>query len=77
MEPPIRPFTLAGTIIVIVVSVVSVVIVLAVGATIGYFVWKHKYIQKRRKGKKFHLIALFVSNQVKSKYKQAKIINTK
>lgn len=43
----------AGTIIVIVVSVVSVIVVLAVGATIGFFIWKQKYIQKKRKGKEF------------------------
>ncbi|KAI6694861.1 hypothetical protein NL676_022571 [Syzygium grande] len=39
-----------GTIIVITVSVVSALVVLAVGITIAYFVWKHKYIQKKRKG---------------------------
>ncbi|XP_030545082.1 cysteine-rich receptor-like protein kinase 2 isoform X2 [Rhodamnia argentea] len=39
-----------GTIIVITVSVVSALVVLAVGITIAYFFWKHKYIQKKRKG---------------------------
>ncbi|KAF8016268.1 hypothetical protein BT93_H1691 [Corymbia citriodora subsp. variegata] len=39
-----------GTIIVITVSVVSALVVLAVGITIVYFFWKHKYIQKKRKG---------------------------
>lgn len=39
-----------GTIIVITVSVVSGLVVLAVGITIAYFVCKHKYIQKKRKG---------------------------
>ncbi|KAF8016261.1 hypothetical protein BT93_H1692 [Corymbia citriodora subsp. variegata] len=39
-----------GTIILITVSVVSALVVLAVGITIAYFVWKHEYIQKKRKG---------------------------
>ncbi|OWM76085.1 cysteine-rich receptor-like protein kinase 2 [Punica granatum] len=39
-----------GTIIVIVVSVVSSLVVLAVGITIGVFIWKQRYIQKKRKG---------------------------
>ncbi|PKI60401.1 hypothetical protein CRG98_019202, partial [Punica granatum] len=38
-----------GTIIVIVVSVVSSLVVLAVGITIGVFIWKQRYIQKKRK----------------------------
>ncbi|KAF8015589.1 hypothetical protein BT93_H1185 [Corymbia citriodora subsp. variegata] len=39
-----------GTIILITVSVVSALVVLAVGITVVYFVWKHIYIQKKRKG---------------------------
>ncbi|KAJ8758969.1 hypothetical protein K2173_003207 [Erythroxylum novogranatense] len=39
-----------GTVIVIVVSVVSSLVVIAVGSAIGVYVWKHRYIQKKRKG---------------------------
>ncbi|XP_010026658.2 cysteine-rich receptor-like protein kinase 2 [Eucalyptus grandis] len=39
-----------GTIIALTVPVVSALVVLAVGITIVYFVWKHKYVQKKRKG---------------------------
>ncbi|XP_030472006.2 cysteine-rich receptor-like protein kinase 2 [Syzygium oleosum] len=39
-----------GTIIAIAVPVVSALVVSAVGITIVYLVWKHKYIQKKRKG---------------------------
>ncbi|CAN6548911.1 unnamed protein product [Malus baccata var. baccata] len=41
-----------GTIIVIVVSVISSLVVLVVGAVIGFYIWKHRYIQKKRRGKK-------------------------
>ncbi|KAF8016259.1 hypothetical protein BT93_H1689 [Corymbia citriodora subsp. variegata] len=39
-----------GTIAAITVPVVSALVVLAVGITMAYFVWKHEYIQKKRKG---------------------------
>ncbi|KAF8016258.1 hypothetical protein BT93_H1688 [Corymbia citriodora subsp. variegata] len=39
-----------GTITAITVPVVSALVVLAVGITMAYFVWKHEYIQKKRKG---------------------------
>ncbi|KAA8533167.1 hypothetical protein F0562_033300 [Nyssa sinensis] len=39
-----------GTIIVIVVAVVSSVMVLVVGAIIGFYIWKHMKIQKKRRG---------------------------
>ncbi|KAM0984164.1 hypothetical protein PS2_011369 [Malus domestica] len=38
-----------GTTIVIVVSVVSSLVVLVVGVAIGYYIWKHRYIQKKRR----------------------------
>ncbi|KAL5759863.1 hypothetical protein ACOSP7_018372 [Xanthoceras sorbifolium] len=38
------------TIIVMVVSVVSSVVVMAIGIVIGARIWKHRYIQKRRRG---------------------------
>ncbi|XP_048232771.1 cysteine-rich receptor-like protein kinase 2 [Ricinus communis] len=39
-----------GSIIVIVVSGVSSLVVLAVGVTTGAYIWKHRYIQKKRRG---------------------------
>ncbi|XWS34756.1 hypothetical protein CRYUN_Cryun21dG0064800 [Craigia yunnanensis] len=39
-----------GTIIIIVVSIVSPLVVLAVGIAIGVYIWKHRYIQKKRRG---------------------------
>lgn len=39
-----------GSIIVIVVSVISSVVVLVVGITVGAYIWKHRYIQKKRRG---------------------------
>ncbi|XP_068333348.1 cysteine-rich receptor-like protein kinase 2 [Pyrus communis] len=39
-----------GTTIVIVVSVVSSLVVLVVGVAIGFYIWKHRYIQKKRRG---------------------------
>lgn len=42
----------AETIIVIVVSVVSSVVVMAIGIVIGARIWKHRYIQKKRRGKR-------------------------
>ncbi|XVE85116.1 hypothetical protein DITRI_Ditri17bG0066000 [Diplodiscus trichospermus] len=39
-----------GTIIIIVVSVVSSLFVLAIGAAIGVYIWKQRYIQKKRRG---------------------------
>ncbi|KAK3028206.1 hypothetical protein RJ639_039489 [Escallonia herrerae] len=39
-----------GKIIVIVVAVVSSVVVLVVGAAIAVYMWKHRYIQKKRRG---------------------------
>ena len=45
----------ADTTIVIAVSVVSSVILLVVGVAIGFYIWKHRYIQKKRRGKKLFL----------------------
>ncbi|XVE92378.1 hypothetical protein REPUB_Repub01dG0092300 [Reevesia pubescens] len=39
-----------GTVIIIVVSIVSSLVVLAVGVAIGVYIWKHRYIQKKRRG---------------------------
>uniref|UniRef100_A0A2N9ILQ4 Cysteine-rich receptor-like protein kinase 2 n=1 Tax=Fagus sylvatica TaxID=28930 RepID=A0A2N9ILQ4_FAGSY len=39
-----------GTTIIVVVSVVSSVVLLVVGGAIGFYIWKHRYIQKKRKG---------------------------
>ncbi|KAI4328201.1 hypothetical protein L6164_020575 [Bauhinia variegata] len=39
-----------GNVVVIVVAVVSSVIVLVVGVTVGVYVWKQRYIQKKRRG---------------------------
>ncbi|XP_050120295.1 cysteine-rich receptor-like protein kinase 2 isoform X1 [Malus sylvestris] len=39
-----------GTTIVIVVAVVSSLVVLVVGVAIGFYIWKHRYIQKKRRG---------------------------
>lgn len=47
--------TFAGNIIVIVVSVISSLVVLVVGVAIGFYIWKHRYIQKKRRGKKKRL----------------------
>lgn len=44
---------LAEAIIVIVVSVVSSVVVLVIAMLIGARIWKHRYIQKKRRGKVF------------------------
>nr|XP_028947576.1 cysteine-rich receptor-like protein kinase 2 isoform X2 [Malus domestica] len=38
-----------GTTIVIVVLVVSSLVVLVVGVAIGFYIWKHRYIQKKRR----------------------------
>jgi hypothetical protein len=45
----------AGTTIIVVVSVVSSVVLLVVGGAIGFYIWKHRYIQKKRKGIKLFL----------------------
>ncbi|XP_075656499.1 cysteine-rich receptor-like protein kinase 2 [Castanea sativa] len=39
-----------GTTIVIAVSVASSVVLLVVGVAIGIYIWKHRYIQKKRRG---------------------------
>ncbi|MBA0620960.1 hypothetical protein Godav_006623, partial [Gossypium davidsonii] len=39
-----------GTVIIIVVSVVSSLVVLAIGVAIGVYIWKYRYIQKKRRG---------------------------
>ncbi|XP_021802761.1 cysteine-rich receptor-like protein kinase 2 isoform X1 [Prunus avium] len=39
-----------GTIIVIIVSVISSLVILVVGGAIGFYIWKHIYIQKKRRG---------------------------
>ncbi|KAK9934629.1 hypothetical protein M0R45_021766 [Rubus argutus] len=39
-----------GTIIMIVISVVSSFVVLVVGGVVGFYIWKHRYIQNKRRG---------------------------
>ncbi|KDP26625.1 hypothetical protein JCGZ_17783 [Jatropha curcas] len=39
-----------GSIIVIVVSIVSSLVVLGVGIIIGVYIWKHRYVQMKRRG---------------------------
>jgi hypothetical protein len=39
-----------ATIIIVVLSVISVGVVLAVGITIGVYIWKYRYVQKKRRG---------------------------
>ncbi|KAG4116098.1 hypothetical protein ERO13_D12G148700v2 [Gossypium hirsutum] len=39
-----------GTVIIIVVSIVSSLVVLAIGVAIGVYIWKYRYIQKKRRG---------------------------
>lgn len=45
----------AGTTIVVVVSVVSSVVLLALGIAIGIYIWKHRNIQKKRRGENLFL----------------------
>ena len=40
----------AGTIVVIIVAVVSSIVVLIVGGVIGVYIWKHRVIEKKRRG---------------------------
>ena len=42
-----------GTIVVIIVAVVSSITVLVVGGVIGVYMWKHRVIEKKRRGKTF------------------------
>ncbi|CAN6727151.1 unnamed protein product [Malus baccata var. baccata] len=58
-----------GTTIVIVVSVVSSLVVLVVGVAIGFYSWKHRYIQKKRRGKK--LLEILQCYQITWKHFQA------
>lgn len=46
----------AGSVIVIVVSVVSALVVLGVAVTIGIYIWKRRYIQKKRRGNKAFVV---------------------
>lgn len=55
----------SGTITVIVVSAASSLVVLAVGITIGVLLWKQRYIQKKRKGKRFCYTILLPSDEMK------------
>lgn len=47
-------FLSAGTVIVIVVAAVSAAAVFIIMVLIGVYMWKHKTIQKKRKGKKYY-----------------------
>ena len=51
LEHEIILLTCAGNVVVLVVAVVSSVIVLVVGIAIGVYIWKQRYIQKKRRGK--------------------------
>ncbi|KAA8529603.1 hypothetical protein F0562_034297 [Nyssa sinensis] len=50
LNPELGNGSSKGTIIVIVVTVVSSVVVLVVGAVLGIYFWKHRKIQKKRRG---------------------------
>ncbi|XP_050205691.1 cysteine-rich receptor-like protein kinase 2 [Mercurialis annua] len=50
LNPETRNGRSEGSIIVIVISVISSLVVLAVGATTGVYMWKRRYIQKKRRG---------------------------
>ncbi|KAL2484517.1 Cysteine-rich receptor-like protein kinase 2 [Abeliophyllum distichum] len=50
LNPIPRSGSSRGKVIGIVVAVVSAVVVLIVGAVIGFYIWKHRTIQKKRKG---------------------------
>ncbi|KAL2510252.1 Cysteine-rich receptor-like protein kinase 2 [Forsythia ovata] len=50
LNPIPRRGSSRGKVIGIVVAVVSAVVVLIVGAVIGFYIWKHRTIQKKRKG---------------------------
>ncbi|KAL2510260.1 Cysteine-rich receptor-like protein kinase 2 [Forsythia ovata] len=50
LNPIPRGGSSRGKVIGIVVAVVSAVVVLIVGAVIGFYIWKHRTIQKKRKG---------------------------
>lgn len=43
--------TFSGTVIVIVVVTISSVVVLVVGVVIAVYIWKHREIQRKRRGK--------------------------
>lgn len=50
LNPVPRSGRSRGSVIVIVVSVVSSLVVLGVAVTIGIYIWKRRYIQKKRRG---------------------------
>lgn len=57
--------TCTGNVVVIVVAVVSSVIVVVVAVTFGAYIWKQRYIQKKRRGIRFNSLSLFVNNNSK------------
>jgi len=57
--------TCTGNVVVIVVAVVSSVIVVMVAVTFGAYIWKQRYIQKKRRGIRFNSFSLFVDNNSK------------
>jgi hypothetical protein len=57
--------TCTGNVVVIVVAVVSSVIVVMVAVTFGAYIWKQRYIQKKRRGIRFNSLSVFVDNNSK------------
>lgn len=54
----------AVSVAVIVVAVVSSVLVLVVGGVIGVYMWKHRVIEKKRRGTSFSLLNVIFSSQI-------------
>lgn len=52
--------TCTGNVVVIVVAVVSSVIVVVVAVTFGAYIWKQRYIQKKRRGIRFNSLSLYL-----------------
>ncbi|KAF5940094.1 hypothetical protein HYC85_021261 [Camellia sinensis] len=50
LNPELGNGSSRGTVIVVVVAVVSSIVVLVVGGIIGAYIWKHRAIQKKRRG---------------------------
>lgn len=49
----------------IIVAVLSTVVFLVVWVVIGVYYWRHKMIEKRRKGKEVFMRILFAPNNLK------------
>jgi len=57
--------TCTGNVVVIAIAVVSSVIVAVVAVTFGAYIWKQRYIRKKRRGIRFNSLSLFVDNNSK------------